>query len=392
MSEERVPLSQADGAQTPQEPKKVTSETYKCPSCGNFLKFDPATQKLKCAYCGTERDIAAKPAQELVYTTLSEAAYEAWGGTKAYKCPSCGAVSVLEEYETADVCPFCGAPNIIERDELPGLKPNAVLPFKVPEDEAKGFWRKWLKKKWLAPRKLKKEARMQKMRGVYIPVWTFDSHVDAMYEARLGETYTVIVGTGKNRRTETRVRWFHVSGVINQDYDDIQVEASKHIDGKALGKLGGFDTVNALAYDDDWLFGGEIFRRARRLLGHRAGHHHRRPQGEGQGALSARGQGGLHQHQPRLFGHDLQICLRAPLDQQLPLPQKGLRLRGQRQDGQGIRQGAGVAGQGDAARLGDRGGGRGDSLSLRHIFDVKTLAPNAGLCYNDNNPHQKGMN
>lgn len=255
MSEERVPLSQADGAQTPQEPKKVTSETYKCLSCGNFLKFDPATQKLKCAYCGTERDIAAKPAQELVYTTLSEREFEAWGGTKAYKCPSCGAVAVLEEYETADVCPFCGAPNIIERDELPGLKPNAVLPFKVPEDEAKGFWRKWLKKKWLAPGKLKKEARMQKMRGVYIPVWTFDSHVDAMYEARLGETYTVIVGTGKNRRTETRVRWFHVSGVINQDYDDIQVEASKHIDGKALGKLGGFDTVNALAYDDDFMSG-----------------------------------------------------------------------------------------------------------------------------------------
>ena len=256
MSDEQVKAAgQGDGSQLRQNAERVTAETYKCPSCGNFLKFDPATQKLKCEYCGTERDIAAQPARELYYTALSEQDYESWGGTKAYKCSVCGAVSVLEEYETADVCPFCGAPNIIERDELPGLKPNAVLPFKVPESEAKGFWRKWLKKKWLAPGKLKKEAKIQKMRGVYIPVWTFDSNVTATYEARLGETYTVTVGSGKNRRTETRVRWFHVSGALAQYYDDIQIEASKQINGKAMNKIGGFDTVNALAYDDDYMSG-----------------------------------------------------------------------------------------------------------------------------------------
>lgn len=235
--------------------ERVTSETYKCPSCGNFLKFDPSEQKLKCEYCGTERDIASKPAQELFYTALSEQQYEAWGGVKTYKCPVCGASTVLEEYETASVCPFCGAPNIIERDELPGLKPNAVLPFTVPESQAKSFWRKWLKKKWLSPNKLKKEAKMSKMRGVYIPVWTFDSNVSATYDAKLGETYTVVVGSGKNRRTETRVRWFYVSGSLANSYNDIQIEASRHVDGKAMKKIGGFDTVNAVAYDDDYMSG-----------------------------------------------------------------------------------------------------------------------------------------
>ena len=253
MSEQEQTL----GADEPltQKAEGVTSETYKCPSCGNFLKFDPATQKLHCDYCGTEREIVAKPAQELYYTALSEQDYQSWGGVKAYKCPVCGAETMLEEYQTSSVCPFCGAPNIIERDDLPGLKPNAILPFSIPRQEAQGYWRKWLKKKWLSPHKLKKEAKDKEMRGVYIPVWTFDSNVNATYEAKLGETYTVVVGSGKNRRTETRVRWFHVSGSLGERYNDIQVEASQYVDAKAMNKIGGFDTVNAVAYDDDFMSG-----------------------------------------------------------------------------------------------------------------------------------------
>lgn len=255
MSEEIENLGAENEKILPSEAAKVESETYKCPSCGNFLKFDPAAQKLKCEYCGTERDIEPKPAQELFYTALSEQGYSEWGAVKSYKCPECGAMTLLEKYETTTVCPFCGAPNILERDELPGLKPNAVLPFKVPQEEAKTCFRKWLKKKWLAPFALKKEAKITKMRGVYIPIWTFDSNVSANYEARLGKTYTTTVGSGKNRRTVTRVRWFNVSGSIGSSYNDIQVEASQYIDPSALKKMSGFDTVNAVGYDDDYLAG-----------------------------------------------------------------------------------------------------------------------------------------
>ena len=72
MSEEIENLGAESEKILPSEAAKVESETYKCPSCGNFLKFDPAAQKLKCEYCGTERDIEPKPAQELFYTALSE--------------------------------------------------------------------------------------------------------------------------------------------------------------------------------------------------------------------------------------------------------------------------------------------------------------------------------
>lgn len=238
------------------EAKEVESGTFKCPGCGNFLKYDPECGKLKCDYCGAEKDVPVPtPPMELYYTSLSEQGFSGWGDVKCIQCPVCGAKTMLEKYQTVTVCPFCGAPNVVESDDIPGLKPNAVLPFRITELKAHESLKKWMGKKFLAPTNLKKTAKTDKMRGVYVPIWTFDSNVNATYEARLGKTYTVTVGSGKNRRTETRVRWYHVSGSIFSYFDDIAVEASTKITQKDLTKLGSFDTKNSINFEDEYLSG-----------------------------------------------------------------------------------------------------------------------------------------
>lgn len=235
---------------------EVESDTFKCPGCGNFLKYDPDCGKLKCEYCGVEKDVPS-PAEpmELYYTALSEQGFVGWGEVKCIQCPVCGAKTMLEKYQTVTVCPFCGAPNVVESDEVPGLKPNAILPFRISEPKAHASLQKWMSKKFLAPSNLKKTAKTSKMSGVYVPSWTFDSNVYATYEARLGKTYTVTVGSGKNRRTETRVRWYHVSGSINSFFDDVLIGASTKITQKQLTKLGGFDTKNSIQYEEEYLSG-----------------------------------------------------------------------------------------------------------------------------------------
>lgn len=230
--------------------------TYKCSQCGNFLRFDPDSQSLKCDHCGNSRTVKTpKPPMEIIYTQLSEQSYEDWGDVKCIKCPVCGAQTMLEKYQTTTVCPFCSAPNVVEMDELPGLKPNAVLPFLLSEEKAHQSLKKWMGKKFLAPSDLKKNAKVNKMQGVYIPAWTFDTFANATYEGRLGKTYTVTVGSGKNRRTETRVRWFYVSGNVSNFYDELTVEASTKITQNNLIKLGGFDTQNSVEYEEDYLAG-----------------------------------------------------------------------------------------------------------------------------------------
>lgn len=246
--------------------REVESDTFKCPGCGNFLKYDPDCGKLRCDYCGGTRDVPTpKPPMEIYYTSLSEQGFSSWGEVKCIQCPVCGAKTMLEKYQTVTVCPFCGAPNVVESDEVPGLKPNAVLPFLVSEPKAHDSLKKWMGKKFLAPTDLKKTAKTSRMNGVYVPSWTFDSNVYATYDARLGKTYTVTVGSGKNRRTETRVRWYNFSGSINSFFDDVLINASSRMTQKQLNKIGGFDTRNSIQYEEEYLSGYSAERYAQGL-------------------------------------------------------------------------------------------------------------------------------
>lgn len=234
----------------------VKSQIYKCPGCGNFLAYDPKSQKLKCDYCDTLVDTEpVSEAKELPYYRDTEQGFVPWQGVKSVRCRSCGAVSVLSAYETVSACPFCNASNIVEVDEIEGLKPNGILPFKISKEDVHVHYKKWLKGKHLAPFKLKKEANKQPSKGIYVPLFTFDSRCDGTYTIRYGQHYTVTVGTGKNRRTETRTRWYIDNGFISNFFNDIQVEASKSITQKNLQKLGGFDTVNSFDYHNQFISG-----------------------------------------------------------------------------------------------------------------------------------------
>lgn len=234
----------------------LESRIYKCPSCGNFLAYDPKSGKLKCDYCDTLVDLEpVTPAKELPYTTNAEGNFIPWQGVKSIKCRSCGAVTMLSDYETVVKCPFCNASNIVELDEIPGLQPNGILPFRISKEDVHEYYHKWLKSKHLAPFKLKKEAKKQPSQGIYIPLFTFDSKCDCAYTIRYGKHYTVTVGTGKNRRTETRTRWYIDSNFISNFFNDVQVEASKSVVQDNIHKMGGFDTDNSVSYHNQYISG-----------------------------------------------------------------------------------------------------------------------------------------
>ena len=236
--------------------KSVEINTFACENCGSTLSFDPVSRRLKCASCGAEFPMPEpKAVMPIVYTGLSEQEYESWGGVKSVRCENCGATVTLKEFETANVCPFCSSPVVTDIDQIPGLKPNGVLPFAVSEKEAHASFIKWLKKRIFAPHKVKKNAKHTPMKGVYVPTWVFGSNVFCTYEARFGKHYTVTVGSGKNRRTVTKTRWFHVSGTLAYDVKDLTIEASKMITQSQLEKIGGFDMPAAVGYEEEYLSG-----------------------------------------------------------------------------------------------------------------------------------------
>ena len=256
MSEESQNKSlEQEGAQ--QEPTKTANDTYVCPSCGAPMSFDPATSKLRCTYCDTVIDINGEASdEELSFDDLDEKEDISWKDAMTiFRCPNCGAENVAPKTSLSMVCPFCGSNQVIDNTSIVGMKPNRIVPFRIDSDKAVANYQTWLKKKLLAPHKIKVNIPKLVKAGVYIPCWTYDTSSFSTYQGRLGEHYTVTVGTGKDRHTETRTRYFYVSGTKQVVFDDVLVEASKKIAQKDLNSVAPYRTNEAVVYDERYMAG-----------------------------------------------------------------------------------------------------------------------------------------
>lgn len=228
---------------------------YKCPSCGAPMKFDPAKQGLTCEYCGTSQavvfddDVAERSFDELFST-------DPWTGEiKTIRCDNCGAVQVLDEHEIATVCPFCGSASVLETHEVQGIKPDTAIPFKINKETATQRCLKWLKSRVFAPSKFKKEAKLNEVRGCYVPVWTFDCDTVADYYGQLGEHYTETYYVDGKQHTVTKTRYFFVSGTMDNFFDDIYVKGSTAVNESYLKKIQPFPAEEYVKYDDKMLAG-----------------------------------------------------------------------------------------------------------------------------------------
>ena len=235
---------------------KVGTSITKCDSCGSTMVFDPSDGRLRCIHCSSRKPIAITRSFEIPYREdnvfdLSSADDRAM----SFRCKSCGAVSMMNSFETTEKCPFCGVDNIVQLEDLPIIKPNAILPFSVTLDSATEAFKKWINKKLLSPKQFKRNFTVENVRGAYLPAWTFDAQTVCHYRGRLGKYETVVVGSGKNRRTERVLRWFHVSGSMNRNIDDFMIEASKSINQKDLSRVSPFDTHASVGFNQDFLAG-----------------------------------------------------------------------------------------------------------------------------------------
>ena len=238
------------------EKASIKGKIYKCPQCGSTLSFDPESGKLKCVHCNSFQElVSVSGAFEIPYNDDSEKSFAPWGDAKTIKCRSCGAEFAINEYETATSCPFCNTSNIMMTDDVPGIKPNAILPFTITQEQAKESFVAWLKKRSMAPKNLRKLAEAKDIKGIYIPVFTFDAHTYSRYQIRYGTHRTVTVGSGKNRRTVVVTDWHVDSGRINNAFNDVQVEASQFMNQKNLYKIGTFDSDDAKIYNSQYISG-----------------------------------------------------------------------------------------------------------------------------------------
>lgn len=247
------------------------SNQLDCRECGALLKYAPGTVHLKCEYCGCQNEIkeAAAP------TSVEEIDFEKFLNENSdnvekhevttVKCGNCGASSTLKPNITSDSCPFCASPIVVSGGTANSIiKPKYLLPFKIDQKAAFQDFKKWVNGLWFAPSDLKKYVdNADKLNGMYIPYWTYDSNTISDYTGQRGdnyvttETYTTTVN-GKsvtNTRTVTKIRWSYASGTVHDKFDDVLVLASNSLPEKYTAALEPWDLQNLTSFSEKFLSG-----------------------------------------------------------------------------------------------------------------------------------------
>lgn len=253
-ADEVTPRASADG------------RIFPCEGCGADLRFDIGVQQLKCEYCGAvktiaidatvavrEQDFAAmlkRVADRRVHSHVATP-------TKEVTCRNCGGGVQFVGTLASDECAYCGsAIQLNDAYTSPDRIPvDGVLPFQVDRDRAQVNLAAWVKSRWFAPNEFRRRGVHGRFNGVYLPYWTFDALTTTHWTGERGDNYTVWVGTGKNRRMETRIRWSSCSGVYQRFFDDIAVPAATGWPENRLNALEPWPIVQCRPFQQEFLAG-----------------------------------------------------------------------------------------------------------------------------------------
>ena len=259
----------------------MSEKQFPCNSCGANLVFNPGQQVLKCPYCESENEIAVEDVPIVENDFLAKLDEIENHPEQAdtievseIKCGACGAEFAINQGSTAGECPYCATPFVQQPHSEIILKPEALLPFKVTSQEGKEEFKKWVSSLWFAPNKLKEYARTtEKLQGVFLAHWTYDSDARTSYMGARGEYYWdteyYTDSEGKRQsRSVRKTRWYPASGTVFNKFDDILVVANDSLPRKYTQKLEPWDLKQLVPYSEEYLSG---FRSERYSVGLRQG-------------------------------------------------------------------------------------------------------------------------
>ncbi len=245
---------------------------YPCPSCGGRLMYSAEKQKVACGYCGFSEDYS-RANDQIIENPLEEAIADAPKqivenlGKKVFDCNSCGSKFMVESDQIKVKCGFCGSQNVnVEAFDHQYIKPAGIIPFLISRALAEEQFKKWIKKGWFHPNKLKRLAAIEDLHGIYIPFWTYDAHTESQWSGQAGYHYYVTETVRVNGEMQTRqvqkTRWESKRGTLNHFFDDVLVVASHGLKQGEVHRIFPYRLDEVVNYDPKLMLGweGEIYK------------------------------------------------------------------------------------------------------------------------------------
>lgn len=174
-----------------------------------------------------------------------------------FSCGNCGASLAFSGVRT-ETCPYCASPNFVERPPAANRPdPQFVVTFTGDHGVAKLQLDRWLgNRSMFADAKLR-HAKVDDIRGVYLPAYLYSAVARTDYSAQIGEHYTETEtytekdaqgNTVTKTRTVTRTEYRSLSGKHVGYVADIVVSASAGLPNTELSRVEPFDLKQMRRY------------------------------------------------------------------------------------------------------------------------------------------------
>lgn len=199
----------------------------------------PLPQGANCEHCGSpveprDRFCPACGAEQAIDLVVAEVVPE----QRHFRCKNCGAEVAVDPDQRSYVCAFCDSTYVVEfSPETTGRQPpEFVIGFAVTREAAMEKFRRWIAENpWFRPGDLRRASIEEKLRGVYLPFWSFSMLARSSWSASIGEywytmeTYTTIENgkTVTKTRRVRRTEWWNLSGKHHRYYSGYLVSGSR---------------------------------------------------------------------------------------------------------------------------------------------------------------------
>ncbi len=207
------------------------------PNVNREIANTPSPRGHACAQCGSPVEEGDKFCN-VCGAPQPEVEQPPAPATRTIECKNCGAKITLAADQRSVTCPFCDSNYVVDvpagqSDRQP---PEFVIGFALTPQEALARFSTWLREGGLfRPGDLYLAKVEDKLRGVYLPFWSFSMLAHSRWSARIGEhwyrteTYTTMED-GKmvtHTRTVTETEWWPLAGEHQNYYSGYLVSGSR---------------------------------------------------------------------------------------------------------------------------------------------------------------------
>ena len=238
-------------------------QQYKCPCCDGAIEFSSREQRMKCPYCDTEfemetleaydRELKEESSDDMTWDTAAGGEWTEGEkeGLRVYVCQSCAGEIVTDETTGAASCPYCGNPVVMKEQFLGDLKPDFVIPFKLDKKAAVEALKRHYKGKLLLPKVFSQENHIQEIKGVYVPVWLFDTEA----QANMRWKATRVRSWSDSDYIYTETQHYSVTRGGTIAFDHVPVDGSTKMDDALMESIEPFDFSQAVDFRTAYLSG-----------------------------------------------------------------------------------------------------------------------------------------